>query len=535
MPGSSRCTAAPVASPSTIEESVTDAVRVGAGGEPTTSSRCRSPAWGSETTLTYPCSNVADHVSEPVNSRPESRETPPPSTCTLCEVERSSTAIVTGPGASRVTAAPVASTSESPSAPTVARSTDCCVAAGAAPPSARRTRRPTSLRTRRTLGSAYALVNFFARERIGLPIRFQLPASALDRVAFVYSPLLEAALSLHVLVRPKHHPLQHAWVRAMRRLDPGLKRTIDGFSFLYGRILADCFLPPDADRYLGFDEELERLRALDEATLAYELTRPLHDHGGAEPREAHLDDPEVRAAVLESAALLGPDSAQAAAELIADPRAAADRLADLLEAYWDAAFGAEWERLEPLLADAVTDSGRVVAEHGIYALLLELPPVLRVDTSREEFGLDVPHDHAVEIDADRTLVLVPSYYVWPHVRVNCDAPWPLTLVYPAPFVQGAARRQLPPAELVRVLRAAGDATRLQALRLIAASPRSTQELAPLIGISEAGLSKHLRVLAEAGLVRSRREGYYVLYSLVPERVRELAAAVPAFLEPPLTG
>jgi hypothetical protein len=43
------------------------------------------------------------------------------------------------------------------------------------------------------------------------------------------------------------------------------------------------------------------------------------------------------------------------------------------------------------------------------------------------------------------------------------------------------------------------------------------------------------VLAEAGLVRSRREGYCVLSSLVPERVRERARAVPAFLEPPLTG
>jgi DNA-binding transcriptional ArsR family regulator len=368
-----------------------------------------------------------------------------------------------------------------------------------------------------------------------LPIRFQLASEALDRVAFAYSPLLEAALSLHVLVRPKHHPLQHAWVRAMRGLDPGLKRGIDAHSFLYGQILADCFLPADADRYLDFGEELERLRALDETTLAYELTRPLYDHGGTEPRDPHLDDPAVRTAVLERAALVGPDSARAAAAMIEDPRAAADRLAGLLEEYWDAAFGAEWERLEPLLAGAVADSGRVVAERGIYALLLDLPPVLRVDTSRQEFGLDVPHDHTVEIDAERTLVFVPSYYVWPHVRINCDAPWPLTLVYPAPFVQGAARRELPPAELVRVLRAAGDATRLQALRLIAASPRSTQELAPLIGISEAGLSKHLRVLAEAGLVRSRREGYYVLYSLVPERVHELAAAVPAFLEPPVTG
>lgn len=261
-----------------------------------------------------------------------------------------------------------------------------------------------------------------------MPIRFQLPAEALDRVAFVYSPLLEAALSLHVLVQPKHHPLQHPWVRAMRRLEPGLKRDVEAFSFLYRHVLADCFLPAEADRYLAFEEELEGLRGLDEATLAYELTRPLYDHGGSEPRVARLDDPDVRAAVLHRAAVIGRDAAEVAAGVLEDPSAAAARLAGVLEAYWEAAFRPEWERLEPLLAQAVGDSGRLVAERGIYALLLELPPVLRVDTSRQEFGLDVPHDHTVEIGAEQTLALVPSYYVWPHVRVNCDAPWPLTQI-----------------------------------------------------------------------------------------------------------
>ena len=53
-------------------------------------------------------------------------------------------------------------------------------------------------------------------------------------------------------------------------------------------------------------------------------------------------------------------------------------------------------------------------------------------------------------------------------------------------------------------------------------PRSTQELAPLVGLSEAGTSKHLRLLAEAGVVTSRREGYYVVYSVVDERVESLA-------------
>lgn len=51
----------------------------------------------------------------------------------------------------------------------------------------------------------------------------------------------------------------------------------------------------------------------------------------------------------------------------------------------------------------------------------------------------------------------------------------------------------------------------------------------MIGISEAGLSKHLRLLARAGLVRARREGYYVLYSVDFDRVSTLSEVVLLFL------
>jgi DNA-binding transcriptional ArsR family regulator len=370
-----------------------------------------------------------------------------------------------------------------------------------------------------------------------VPIRFHLPARALDRVAFAYSPLLEAALSLHVLVEPKHHPLQHEWVRAMRSLEPDLRREIGAFSFLYRGTLADVFLPSPTEEYGDFGRELERLGRLDERTLAYELTRPLHDHGGAEPRDPRLDDPDVRASVLRAAERHGPDGVALARALLQDPVAVAGRLATMLERYWDAAFAAEWDQLEPRLAAAVSEAGRQLADDGVYPFLLGLAPQLRVDASREEFGLDVPHEHRIEIGDEETLVLAPSYFVWPHVRVACDEPWPLTLVYPAGFVLGAARRELPPGDLLRSLRAVADATRLRALRLIAERPRSTQELARLIGISEAGLSKHLRLMAHAGLLTTRREGYYVLYSLVPERVGEVASALPAYLggEPGQSG
>ena len=132
-------------------------------------------------------------------------------------------------------------------------------------------------------------------------------------------------------------------------------------------------------------------------------------------------------------------------------------------------------------------------------------------------------------------MLAPSVYVWPHVRVNCDPPWPLGLVFPASSIVRESRPRIPPAQLTGVLRALADDTRLRALRLIAERPRSTQELAPLVGVTEAALSKHLRTLAEAGLLERHRDGYYVLYRIVPDRVAALAPSLEAFLEKPAPG
>ena len=51
-----------------------------------------------------------------------------------------------------------------------------------------------------------------------------LGAAEPEAFRFAVSPLMEALLSLHVLGAPKRHPLQHGWVRDMRRLPPALKQ-----------------------------------------------------------------------------------------------------------------------------------------------------------------------------------------------------------------------------------------------------------------------------------------------------------------------
>ena len=58
---------------------------------------------------------------------------------------------------------------------------------------------------------------------------------------------------------------------------------------------------------------------------------------------------------------------------------------------------------------------------------------------------------------------------------------------------------------------------------------STTRRAPLVSISEAGLSKHRRTLAHAGVLEANWEGHYVVYSLRPDRVEPLSAALLTFL------
>jgi DNA-binding transcriptional ArsR family regulator len=257
--------------------------------------------------------------------------------------------------------------------------------------------------------------------------------------------------------------------------------------------------------------------------------RPLFDHGGR--GATAFDEPGAHDIVVRHARWYGEESETLANELLDDPTVFATRFCELLVDYWQAAFAAEWERVEPILSQAIGEAGRVLASAGIWPVIGRLPASFRADPDRSELLIDLPHEHDVVVSFANPLLLVPSVYVWPHLRVNCDPPWPTALVYAAPSLAREAAPRIPPAELLRILRALADDTRLRVLKLIAERPRTTQELAPLVGLSNAGLSKSLRRLAEAGLITSRRQGYYVVYSLDQGRLSAASAGLEGFLGP----
>jgi DNA-binding transcriptional ArsR family regulator len=72
-----------------------------------------------------------------------------------------------------------------------------------------------------------------------------------------------------------------------------------------------------------------------------------------------------------------------------------------------------------------------------------------------------------------------------------------------------------------VLRALADESRRTLLGALTGGPATAGELAALLPIARPGVSRHLRVLREAGLVDVRQEAQRRVYDLRPQPLAEI--------------
>ena len=72
-----------------------------------------------------------------------------------------------------------------------------------------------------------------------------------------------------------------------------------------------------------------------------------------------------------------------------------------------------------------------------------------------------------------------------------------------------------------VLQALSDESRRIVLDTLKDGPATVSDLAALLPIARPGVSRHLRVLREAGLVDVRREAQFRVYSLRPEPLAQV--------------
>ena len=81
----------------------------------------------------------------------------------------------------------------------------------------------------------------------------------------------------------------------------------------------------------------------------------------------------------------------------------------------------------------------------------------------------------------------------------------------------------PAAALAETFKALGDVTRVRMLDALARTELCVGDLAELVGLSESAVSHQLRLLRSMRLVRARRDGRLVYYSLDDDHIVGLFA------------
>ena len=74
----------------------------------------------------------------------------------------------------------------------------------------------------------------------------------------------------------------------------------------------------------------------------------------------------------------------------------------------------------------------------------------------------------------------------------------------------------------------GDPTRRRIVEVLSGGETAVGEIVSKLAIQQSGVSRHLRILNDAGFVQVRPEGQRRLYSLRPEPFRDLDAWVATY-------
>ena len=78
-------------------------------------------------------------------------------------------------------------------------------------------------------------------------------------------------------------------------------------------------------------------------------------------------------------------------------------------------------------------------------------------------------------------------------------------------------------DCIAALKALSEMTRLRILRLLFHHQLSVNEISDRLKVSQYNVSKHLRIMREAGLLESEKRGKQRLYAIAPELKSHVAA------------
>lgn len=291
-------------------------------------------------------------------------------------------------------------------------------------------------------------------------------------IEFQYSPLFEVLCSLHVLSKPAHHLERIVWADEMKKkLPEGLYKSL----MELGRATCDwCAVMDFCNMYEECNDFniIEALNYIEDIPINVfnEVFVKYRDYG-----ELSMDEGTKKSMIR------------------------------AVKEYYLFYFEREMRFIEPLLIRCLRKDSEYCKSAGVLGYINGIHSRIEVTDNAFLF-----HKHTlftIPFDTLKRLIVRISSFIDPHLLMD----------YGEDMMQVTIRAHLDkcidevPGDLLRLMKALSDETRLKILRIIKRHRASTQSLAQDLKFTEACISKHLKILYDAELLYKEREGNFIYY------------------------
>lgn len=314
--------------------------------------------------------------------------------------------------------------------------------------------------------------------RIGVCIdRNQESESYMVEGEIVFSPLYEMMASLHVICNPTHHPHNQKWYkRVIESMDESLLVEICEV----GSYTNEWMIPIDFSM-LDSLMDLELLDSIDELS---KMTNAQIN------KVFKLYEKKLNAKQMQ-------------------------QMIRVLKEYAVSYFARELAFIQPLIIRKLQNVYLLWRQQGIAASLKQIHERLLVNEEGVVFIKDREYHHPW--NEVKHIQYTASTFLGPHLVMGVDK----GIVHISQCLYLEEGNDEPSEELVSRYSALADPTRLKILRYLKRKPETTMSLAKKLSISEAAVSKQLKILLAADYVYKKRDGYFMLYYLNAEMLEFL--------------
>lgn len=294
------------------------------------------------------------------------------------------------------------------------------------------------------------------------------------KVVISYSPIWELFFSMHVLSNPEHHVSRKKWAESKEKEDSELIKEVRELSCLTNSWL----LIIDSEKWNEICQlEIPEMISFFRKKNIYQWNEWVKLCTG---KEMNIKE--------------------------------RNRVLDVVEKYYINIFKKEEMILRPYLLRILQREKDMCKKKGIWQWCETIHSRLKI--TQDEIIYKKEQEYRYKKQEIETVIIMVSTFVYPHL-------WMGNSKHQLEVVKGIVVENIKtdiPEEFINVFKALGDKTRLKIVNLLLQGVCTTQELAGKMHLSEAAISKHLKIMWEAGLVTKLRKGCYIEYEFKIETI-----------------